>query len=232
MSVRWPIVYGIVLGDEERYGRLDENGNFQELEDPISGPEGELAPLIGKIALELPCTAEIVDPAGREVAVLDIGVIAGKIACTLIMARPGHELTGQLLRQAPIAALIRNAATARIVHLRDGFAVRFPQGNPLFSRRNEVPNTSKRRTLDDEFLLGIADVYRGALASGNSPAIAVERAFGPTTPENARRWIMTARKAGFLGESLGQGRKGEIIPRNHPTGRENSARTHRSRPMV
>jgi len=204
-----PVVYGVVLGDEELYGQLDKNGNFQEVEDPSSQPHSELSPLLGRMALELPCVAELVDISGDVIALLNVEVVSGKVACMSIAALPGKELTSQLLRQAPIASLVREAAKGRIVHLRDGFAVRFAQGNPAFSRRNDVPNLPRRRTLSDEFLSKVADVYRGALASGDAPAVAIERALGPTTPENARRWIMISRREGFLGESLGQGRKGE-----------------------
>lgn len=213
-----PILHGVVLGGEERYGYLDGDGNF--VEDIFRGGfQVELLPISDDLAIPNRSRAEILDLQGEPVAELFIGVIDGEIACIAIKALPGKALTGEILRQTPIATLVRKAAQAHIVHLRNGFAVRFAQGNPFFSPRSEVP-APERRILNKEFLLRVADIYRIAIATGEAPAKAVEQELGPTTPENARRWIMAARKEGLLGQSKGSGRKGELSSqqalRNHP----------------
>ena len=220
MLLRFPVVLGIVLGDEERYGRLDENGNFQEVEDPLSEPHVDLAPLTGTLALELPCTAELLDVSGKPVAVLNIEVNSSRAICTSITALPGEELTGQLLRQAPIASLVREAAEGSVVHLRQGFAVRFAAGNPAFSVGNDLPVTPKRRVLNDEFLQNVASIYREAVEAGLSTQQEIQRQLGPISDEGARRWVMLARKAGFLGEAQGRWKAGEVTPPHiHPTAR-------------
>ena len=211
--IELPVVHGIVLGGEERYGYVQDGKFYEALP---SGYLHTIYPLTEEIGL-MRCFAEMVDLDSRPIAKVWVGVVDGKIACTSIEALPGREITGQLLRQAPLAHLVRSAGKAHLVHLRDGFAVRFAEGNPTFSRKNALPTEVRRRTLNGEFLLAISRTYRQAVATGQPPAIAVQEKFGPTTPENARRWIAMARAAGYLGASLGQGRKGEsTTPHSHP----------------
>lgn len=218
MLLSYPIVLGIVLGEEERYGKLDENGNFQELEDILGEPRKMLAPLTRDLALELPCTADLLDVSGKAVAVLEIEVLASRVICAAITTLPGHELTGQLLRQAPISSLVREAAKGSIVHLRQGFAVRFAEGNSAFSLENDIPSGRQRRVLNDEFLSKVADVYRNAVSMGVSTQQEIQRQLGPISDAAARRWVMQARKAGFLGEAPGRWKPGEATaPRTHPT---------------
>jgi hypothetical protein len=125
-----------------------------------------------------------------------------RVACLSVTAVKGKELSGQVLRRVPLSKLVREAAKSKIVHLRDGFAVR------IVGLEEDAPRP-QRRTLDRTFLARVAQIYREAILIGQSPAQDVALRLGPTTPENARRWIMNARKEGLLGPSLGQGRKGE-----------------------
>src|SRR5512139_2723511 len=104
-----PLAHGLVFGDEERYGTLDADGYFQEVEPRLLQPR-EVAPLGGDLGLLQPCAAEMLDASGNPVAVLQVGVVEGRIACVSIEANPGSELTGQLLRQVPVASLIREVA--------------------------------------------------------------------------------------------------------------------------
>lgn len=209
MAIALPIVHGVVLGGEERYGHVDANGNFYETHTPTAGYQVPLQQINEGLAIPARSKAEILDLQGSPIAELFIGVVDGKPVCTEIKALAGKALTGEVLRQTPISTLVREAARANIVHLRNGFAVRFAQGNPLFWPKREWVSEHSRRTLDSVFLSRVADTYRMALATGEAPAMAVERILGPTTPENARRWVMAARKEGFLGKSKGPGRKGE-----------------------
>lgn len=217
MWLQLPVVLGIVLGDEERYGKLDENGNFQELEDLLSEPHSRLEPLTGRLALEYPCSADLLDANGRAIATLYIGVVAGRAACINISALEGQELTGQVLRQAPISSLVREAAKGGLVHIRQGFAVRFAEGNSALPSLNEIPRFRQRRILDDEFMENVAEVYRNAVSMGISTQQEIQRVFGPISDASARRWVMQARKAGFLGEARGPWKPGEVtVPRSHP----------------
>lgn len=202
-----PVAYGIVLGGDEIYGAVDENGNFQE-GDPKRAEKRNVIPLAGDLALELPCSAEILSDEGEVVALLNLDVIDGRIACTSLQAAPGQELTGSTFRRIPLSRLTTEAARSKIVYLRKGFAVKFAQGpfGHVFTDDFAKP---KRRILDGEFLAGVAKTYRDALIAQEHPSLAVQQRYGPTTQENARRWVSAARKAGFLGPSPGRGRKGE-----------------------
>lgn len=62
---------------------------------------------------------------------------------------------------------------------------------------------SGRRTLDDEFLRSIARQYTEHVAAGRSPAPAIAATEQVPTPR-VHRWIVEARKCGFL-ESTTQG---------------------------
>jgi hypothetical protein len=207
--IQLPLIWGIIIGGVERYGLVDDSGAFVEVTDPraeIGLPVVNLLPLAGSFALELPCVAEILDPDGSVGATVEIGAVEGRPACVRIEAAPGRELTGELLRRVPLAQLVREATAFRIVTVRDGFAVRhIGPSSPV-----EIAETRRRRILGSEFLRDIADTYRLALVSGVPPATLIQEKFGPTTPENARRWVMAARKAGFLASAPGPGKAGEI----------------------
>jgi len=188
-----PVVYGVIL-DEERYGHLNESGDFVETENPTLGPIRRVEAMAGGVGLELPCRPDLVDEEGVPVAFLEIRVVHGRVGCVRIEALPGHELTGKVLRQAPIRKLVSKAAASNIVHLREGFAVRYLEG--MFGQ--PTPDMSWRgRKLDDGFLREVATAYREAESRGMHPALSVWRKYG-TSRENARRWIMLARRRGFL----------------------------------
>jgi autonomous glycyl radical cofactor GrcA len=196
-----PVLYGITLGGQEIYGVLDDDGNFRQ-EDPKNVRRQKVLPLAGDLGLELPCNAEIVDDAGETIAIIDVGVLNGRVACLSVKAVAGKELSGQVLRRVPLSKLVREAAKSKVVHIRKGFAVR------IVGLQDEDPRP-QRRTLDRAFLEQVGQIYREALLTNQAPAQAVNFQLGPTTPENARRWIALARKQGVLGPSLGMGRKGE-----------------------
>lgn len=193
-----PIAHGLVFGDEERYGTLDADGYFQEA-DPRLCKHRQVEPLGGDLALLQPCIAEMLDLAGNPVALLKVGVVKGRIACVEITANPGHDLTGQLLRQVPVAGLIREVARNHIVHLREGFAVRFVADKHL-------PEAPKRRVINGAFLQRVADIYRQAYAAGLSTQAELVRQLGPVADGTARRWVLQARREGYLGPA--QGTKG------------------------
>lgn len=216
-EVALQILNGIVLGDGEHYGYIDSDGNFNEAE-PSPGYRTPLQIIRDDMAIPIGASAEILNPQGDVIADLQISATDGRVMCSGIKARNGHELTSENLRGIPIAKLVARAAQAHIVFLRGNFAVRFPANGLAFSPKGEIIGRP-RRVLDEKFLKEVARIYRTALATGKAPAIAVEETLGPTTPENARRWIATARREGFLGPSPGAGRKGEAIPHSRPAER-------------
>jgi len=192
-----PLAYGLRFGDDERYGTLDADGYFQEAPNPRILRPRMIEPLGGDLGLLLPCSAEILDQAGNPVADLWVGVVEGRVACVSITAKPGRELTGHLLRQVPISSLVKEIARNHIVHLRERFAVRFVADA-------ELPEKRRRRVLDDAFLRRVAEIYRAALAAGLPTQEEIERQLGPVSGSTARRWVMQARLAGFLGPALGR----------------------------
>lgn len=195
-----PFAHGVVLGEEEHYGTLDDDGYFQEADDPRSLPPREVALLGSRLALLQPCTAEILDPLGEAVATLHVGVVSGRVACTAITAYPERELTGQLLR-VPIANLVKEVARNHLVHLREGFVVRFVgDSEPLEGKR--------RRVVDDAFLMRVAEIYRQAVIAGLPTQQEIQRQLGPVAEASARRWVLQARRAGFLGPAY-KGKAGE-----------------------
>jgi len=167
-----------------------------------------------------PCTAELLER-DEVVGELEVGIASGRPACTAIRALHGHAITGAYLRSLPIAEIARGVSlshTVRVFQTRRGAYVglRYLEhpglgfGDDFRELHADVQAaaTGKRRKLDPEFLEQVARVYREALGT-EPPARAVHDRFGPTTPENARRWISLARKRGFLGEAPGRGQAGE-----------------------
>jgi hypothetical protein len=196
MEVLLPFAYGLIVGDEERYGLLDDSGYFQETTEPHFAPPRRVARFgDSDLGLLLPCTAEILHVEQVQ-ATLEVGIVDGRVACVGIKALPERELTGQLLRQVPLHSLVREVARNQIVHIRDGFAVRFIADDRL-------PEKPRRRVVDDAFLERVAEIYRQAVATGLSTQQEIQRQLGPVSDPSARRWVMQARRAGFLGPAIG-----------------------------
>lgn len=213
------------FGLDERMGEV-RDGYFRQT--TLSGVRREpVAPFGPGLALVLPCTFEILDPVNSEVvADAEVGIVNGRPGCVSIRARPGHELTGEWFRKQPVArwvTLAASNATVRVMRTRRGaiFGAQFVADAPerpspigelareLATDVDAVTLKRSKRVLDEEFLEGVADVYRDAVARRYPPAKALIERFGPTTRENARRWIQRARDAGKLGPSPGRGRLGE-----------------------
>lgn len=172
------------------------------------------------LALVQPCTVEFLE--GDEVVgELEVGIASGRPACVAIRALHGYALTGAYLRGLSIAEVVRGAALSHTVRVfrsaRGAFVgLRYVEHADLgfgddfreLSAHVEATVTRKRRKLDPEFLKQVAQVYREALGT-EPPAQAVQERFGPTSAENARRWIALARDRGFLGKAPGRGQTGE-----------------------
>jgi hypothetical protein len=142
----------------------------------------------------------------------------------------GPPVTGEVLRQLPIATYTREATAAvcrRLVS--DGDEVRavpvIPElepiewrgdGTPVYSGHESKPIPEgerfaaqyaewtgaprRRGPLRDDDLRKVAEVYRGAHAARNPPTRAVAARFG-VSRSTAGRWIGEARRRGHLGEA-------------------------------
>lgn len=218
-----PIAYVLELGGEEFLGLRESDGSFRQINSLSEVPDTDWqqAEMFGpSLGLLVPCMASILMN-DVPVGTLSIRVIDGHPACASIHATT-HGLTGALIRQIPIASLVREAAiasTVRVLTTDEGiFGARYVDGGLGFGQlatdlRAElaiVEESTRRRVINHSFLAEVAQIYREAMALGIAPSKAVQQALGPTTPENARRWISIARQEGFLGPALGQGRAGEL----------------------
>lgn len=83
-----------------------------------------------------------------------------------------------------------------------------------FMRGLAHPEPGKR--LPDEILVRAAEVYRGALGEGLSPTDEVAHSF-PISRSTAGRWIVEARRRGFLGPAI-PGVAGELDQEESPDG--------------
>lgn len=216
-----PIVHVLELGGDEFYGVTGINGEFRPI---TSLQETGMYPveLFGaNLGLLKPCTASIVIN-DVPVGTVNIGVTDGRPGCVSIHSTT-HALTGSLLRQIPLARLVREAAIANTVRVMDTelgvFGARYVEGGPGFGQLLEdlraeltaVDELGRRRVINASFLKMVAHIYRTALRLGKNPAKHVEDMLGPTSPANARRWIAAARREGYLGPAPGRGRAGEVI---------------------
>lgn len=221
-----PIAYMLELGGNEFLGVRDYNGDFRQIESirEIRETDNQAVEMFGpSLGLLIPCRADILDSAGEPVGYMSIRVVNGHPACTLMAANPNQALTSSLLRQIPLASLVREAAAAQVVRVfktGEGLVgARYVEGGPGFGDLLEdlrkelaaVDERGRRRVVDEAFLRMVANVYRSGLAIGVPPSKHVENMLGPTTPANARRWVAAARREGFLGPAPTVGRAGELV---------------------
>lgn len=169
------------------------------------------------LALAWPLVVPLIED--EHLADIEIEVVNDQPACIAITAAEGKKLTGSFLRSLPIAHVVSEAAacnTYRVfkrgeehigVYYSDAFE-NTSFGGEFETLRYEVGR--RPRILNKQFFERVASIYREALAHGYPPARAVEETLGPTTPENARRWIGRARKEGLLGPAPGRGSRGEL----------------------
>jgi|tagenome__1003787_1003787.scaffolds.fasta_scaffold18062943_1 hypothetical protein len=80
-------------------------------------------------------------------------------------------------------------------------------GDDLAELRADM-TPERHRTLDDAFLAEVAAAYRDAASRRLPRGEFVQEKFGPTTPENVRRWTALARKRGLLDALNPSPRKG------------------------
>lgn len=147
-----------------------------------------------------------------------LGPERGEIVCrSLLIQAPSWKpaLTTSNLR-LPLAELIRVAAVQvglAVDQSRSGQTL-FPvtasnraRGGFLDVYDSSLMRRGKR--LPDAHLKRVADVYREALAKREPPTATVAKTMH-TARSNAGRWVMEARRRGFLGPAAGAGLPGEL----------------------
>ena len=154
-----------------------------------------------------------------------VHVVDGRrLVCrSLQLTTDAGEIDRQILHGLGLATLLRQAANGAVWRVGRPTSGESEAGESRFDVRvvrsdlqrymKGVPLVGPRQ-LTDEFLVEVARVYRQAIEDHESTATAAARLqeswFGLETPAEeatARRWIQTARKRGFLGQTK-KGRKG------------------------
>ena len=147
-------------------------------------PEGVLAwNTINAVATgsDLPCSP----------ITLDLELHDDRYVCVTIHADDG--LTGEMLRQIPVAEIVRRAVSDSLDQLKPsrdgGFSIVLGAARP--------PKPTGRTGPSDDLLRHVAFVYRVALLAGDAPTEAVAKEVG-IPRATAGRWIASAREKGFL----------------------------------
>jgi len=215
-----PIAYVLELGGEEFLGVRDDDGGFRQIDSLEEIAESSYVEMFGpSLGLVRPCVASIVVDE-ETMGVIEIAIFDGQPGCIAINSSRG--LTGTLLRQIPLASLVREAAmtgTVRVLSTDNRiFGARYVEGGAGFGQLHDdlqtqlakVEEHGRRRVMDESFLKMVAHIYRTALRLKLPPAKHVGDMLGPTSPANARRWIAAARREGYLGPAPAVGRAGEV----------------------
>lgn len=141
------------------------------------------------------------------------------VSLTIAQVEGGDPVTTDALRSIPLARLLRSAVgLAAYAPLRtkegevlpwDEGIAGFPSDEELQRAEREVPASGRRWLMTDEHLSNVAKVYktnpRNALGQ-RAPTQAVMQHFNVTRP-TAGRWVMEARKRGFLPPASEKGDK-------------------------
>ncbi len=130
------------------------------------------------------------------------------VSLTLRQMEGGPPVGGELLRAIPLA--IVRWVVQRVV---TGVAPTDESDPPVALMASMASLTKSPREvaaagLSDEALALTASIYRRALVSGDPPARAVHKSLG-IPRSTAGRWIMLARRRGFLGDAPEQRKAGE-----------------------
>jgi hypothetical protein len=156
----------------------------------------DLVPYLGNRLLPRQFEATVKDPELPYDVRLRVRVEDGvprivELVCTA--RRNGEGIDGRGLRTIPVTAL-----------LADAVAERERESGRKRDRPLTEQTTSARQPMTDELLEQVADVYRSAEPLGK-PVEAVTEFFSTPqrrVPRNTvRRWVMEARKRGYLEES-------------------------------
>ena len=159
----------------------------------------------------------------RYPAVIAMRVVVadgGRAECDLLECSRragGPPITGEVLREIPVAAILRDVLAAAALEIQfDAEGARLLQRagqarlDDLFVKYHEVTREPARRgvPVTDGRLREVASVYRGAALAG-LPATKTVAEVMHVSRSTAARWVMKARDAGLLGKAR-PGRSGEI----------------------
>jgi hypothetical protein len=113
-------------------------------------------------------------------------------ALRLVARDDGEAISASRVRAIRIEECIRVAITAAAMRVeRRGDEIVFTPGSRDLTERVELAS----RPGSDEHLREVAKVYEQA---SEKPTLAVEQAFGPIAHSTAARWVVEARRRGFL----------------------------------
>jgi hypothetical protein len=165
----------------------------------------------GTEGLHLPTRydVEIDDPECPILLEIHVAVVDGQPRCAELRCRPrpgGPPVSSENLRRVPLARYVRESAalySMRVVVYDAGQVLVSSTGTgdePLLAR---AAQQRPRQHMTDDLLRDVARVYSEA---GTKPTLAVMRRFYLSRP-TAGRWVVLARKRGFLPELPPRARK-------------------------
>lgn len=135
-----------------------------------------------------------------ELVRLDIELVKSRPACVGISRLPDQPpLTGEFLRNIPVARLVREIAS-RVAQEQSGQPARLRTRTEAHGIRKQTYEPARGRRLTDDHLREVADVYSDALGRGESTRQAVADHFN-IARSTAGAQIMEARRRDFLPET-------------------------------
>jgi hypothetical protein len=136
---------------------------------------------------------------------LDIRIEEGVPVCDALRAirkTRGEAVTGEGIRKLPVAMLVGTAvdAVGTMIHRYPLGAAKLVDQRPddagLQATRELLGRVGgRRRTLDRQFLLEVAKVWRSAPPNSRTKAVSE---WGFTTRQNARKWVAAAESGGLI----------------------------------
>lgn len=136
----------------------------------------------------LPCS---ITATGADGLVVDgeVDVLDGRFgfASMTVRTEDGRHVTGERLRSIPVAQIVRTVAE-RIV-----LTMRHPSPGTVAVSPFGAPPPKTGRSVSDEQLEWLSDLYSFCRAVGEPPTQSVARAFEVSVP-TATRWVARARK--------------------------------------
>ena len=158
----------------------------------------------GGLHLPTRYAVEVDDPKCPILLEIHVAVVDGQPRCTELCCRPrpsGQPVSSENLRRVPLARYVRESAelySMRVVVYGPGIDQVVVQATgtgdePLLAR---AAQQRPRQAMTDDLLRDVARVYSKA---ESKPTLAVMRWFFLSRP-TAGRWVVLARKRGFLPE--------------------------------
>lgn len=207
-----------------RRRKLFESDRIQFLKNPKPPAGTRMVAIAGdRIACPETLTPRVRFREGTGIPPLDFEIQLGETGpeCTAIRVAEGGQLTGEVLRKVPLAAVVRGAvahAARQYTHdqaegIGSGFEL---NGETVYTLDSIPAQEEKRGTVEDwakssrraqagipvtdDDLQQVASEYRQALKGGRNPTAEVAR-IHHVSRSTASRWVRKARNAGYLGEA-------------------------------